>query len=118
MNNPSAEVNPQFQKAILEFAVEDWYGLWEIYYQVARALSRDLDETLRDELRSQLATMISLGQLEAAIWSEAKPRPLSADQMRDLSTDSDWWGSPADSDGDEQLRVAATEAGHKAYFDG
>lgn len=102
--------------AILELAVEDWYGLWEIRYDVARSLNREPDEIFRDELQIRLAAMLSQGLLDAAIWSEATPRPMSADQMRHLSTDSGFWASPADSEGDEQVRVAATEAGRKAYF--
>ena len=107
---------PDMNRPILELGVEDWTGLWHIYHDVARATSALLDTKYRDELRHQLAAMIDAGLIEAAIWSYDPPKRITADHVRKLPTDSELWKSPQESKADEQLRIAATELGRKAYF--
>jgi hypothetical protein len=107
---------PDLTRPILELGVEDWYGLWEIYNDVARAANVVPDVTFRHQLRNQLAAMIDRDLLKAAMWSYDPPRRLTADELRNVPTDSEFWGSPQESSADEQLRVTATDVGRKAYF--
>ena len=108
--------SPDLTRPILELAIEDWYGLWEIANDAARAVGAAPGTRFREMLRSQLATMIDRGLLEAAIWSDEAPKAISAPDVRNLAVDSELWKSPDKSSIDEQLRVSATEAGRKEYF--
>jgi hypothetical protein len=112
--NTQAAREDEVQRAILDLATEDWYGLWEIYNHVARELGRTADMTLREELRRKLGDMLAGGLLDAAIWSEGPPRTVSPDTVRALPIDSELWGSPENSV--EQLRITATDAGDRQYF--
>jgi hypothetical protein len=103
-------------RAILEFAVEDWYGLWELYHDVARSVGATPGMSFRAQLVRQLAAMIDRGLLEAAIWTQGPPRSLSAEDVRAVSDDSELWKSPGESTVDEQMRISATDAGRRLYF--
>jgi len=107
----------EVQRAILDVATEDWYGLWEIYDHAALVLHRAAGKTLREELRRQLRAMMARGLLEAAIWTEGPPRAVSPDEVRFLPIDSELWGSPMNLHSVEQLRITATEAGDRLYFE-
>lgn len=107
---------PDLTRPILELAVEDWSGLWEIYHDVAAAIGAVLSEAFRKQLLLEIADMIDTGLLEGAIWSYDPPKRLSADEVRQLSVDSEFWKSPDQSRLDEQIRISATELGRRHYF--
>jgi hypothetical protein len=114
--------------AILEDCVEDWYGLWEIYANVAERIGANpaaawsneiaAEPAFCTQLRNEIARLLDDGLLDAAIWTYEAPQPLSADDLRNLRLDSVLWKSPALTDADEQLRVAATDLGRARYFGG
>ncbi len=113
-SNTPLDRDRELERSILDLAVDDWYGLWEILHTAARALNSSRDDAFRDELRDRLADMMTRELIEAQIWSEAKPRAWSADEMRTLGADSLLWAPPSESP--EELRIGATEAGNQAYF--
>lgn len=104
------------EHAILDLCSDDWYGLWEIYFTVARAIGVDPDERLRSRILAEIGRLMDEGLLDTEIWSEeAAPRGLSSKEVRLLPLDSDLWGSPANTT--EQLRVACNDAGRDYYFE-
>jgi hypothetical protein len=109
---------PDLAKPILELCVEDWFGLWEIAAYVARALREDLTSGLREAIRDEIAEMASRGWLEASIWSNGPPRPMDVSALEALDADSELWKPPMESKLDEELRVAASDAGAELYFGG
>lgn len=102
------------EQAILDRAVEDWCGLWEIESAVRSALGRTDDPTLRRDLRERLATMMDDGLVKAAQWSEGAPEPMTADEVRELDDDSPMWRPPGESS--IEVRLTATDEGDRKYF--
>jgi hypothetical protein len=47
--------------AILELGVEDYFGLWELQYNVAREVKAPADRVFRERLRNQLIEMVDRG---------------------------------------------------------
>ena len=107
---------PDLVQPILDICTDDWYGLWEILDHVAQATHAMPDAAFRDELRDQLVGMIDRGWLDAAVWSYESPRPVTADELREMPPDSELWKYPVDSTSDEQLRLAATDSGRRVYL--
>ena len=100
---------------ILELAVDDYIGLWEILWR-----ARALDESAADEelFSRALSGVDALLENELLIVSEGtvfsgEQRELS--QREGLSAVRDWkhWTPPER--GANHLRVAATEKGRRAY---
>jgi hypothetical protein len=107
---------PDLIQPILELCVEDWTGLWHIAADAAKAVNARQDAMFRDAIRNQLAEMVAREFLQAAMWSYEAPRPMTADEIRWLPLDSELWKPPLDSSVDEQIRLAATDAGTRLYF--
>lgn len=108
----------------MEDCREDWYGLWEIYANVAERVGSSpaaawstevaADPAFGSDLRAELARMIDDGLIEAAVWwSGLPPRAFTASDMRNLDLSSEFWKSPALTDAEEQAHVAATDQGMK-----
>jgi hypothetical protein len=105
------------QIAILELAVEDWYGLWEANGRIPdrEAGSRDAVPPTLDELIEALRELLKLGYVELGV-RDGPSGPTS--ELNDPSTWPDLsrqetWALPPGTG--RVYLFSATDAGHEAY---
>jgi len=108
----------QAERDILELSTEDYYGLWEVRWEIERLFPNARGDEVLERSRRAVQTLLRLG-LIAVFSGEMKDNdmlPVDDVRLQEILTSAQSWDQP--SPGNEQLAIAATEAGERAYLEG
>jgi hypothetical protein len=106
---------PTLREAIMDLAVDDYTGLWELRWRAATLFPDNTEEAERDA-REEAERLVAEGLLalyDVAAGGEPAPIPTAAALATIRNPDA--WAEPTEA---HELRVAATPEGEKAYQEG
>ena len=103
------------RSAVMDLAVDDHTGLWELRWRMASLFPDDAD-LARDVVGRLSAGLIAEGLIELHEQCGGDdPARIPTGAALELLADPDAWDAPGP---DRELTVAATEAGLQAYREG
>lgn len=101
-------------REILDLAVEDYYGLWEIEDVVARGLPEPEIARAREVSRSLMLELADGGLIEFYLGTRfaGEERPLAVDEMPDFLVVDRYWDA-AGPTSEPHVRIGATKKGEE-----
>jgi len=99
---------------ILELAVEDFYGLWELVWRLQTRESGLSRERAVQAARSALAALHEQDLVELYRGTKGDPLPIRAADVPALLAEETSWEEPKEGTG--TLLVGATQKGEEAYY--
>lgn len=104
------------QFEILETAVEDFYGLWEVVWGLHNLLPDSGESGLRSVAEREIRELLAKGwvSLFRRNGAEGEERPLPPDEVESAVLDQKNWEEPKANS--MQILIGATEEGERVYY--
>lgn len=102
------------ERAILDLATEDAYGLWEILPAIAAlGPAADLSD-VRNRTRRTVQALVSRGWLRVELTAQDQTKEIHpGPELENILADPAFWAAQGTG---TEVRVVATEEGEAAYF--